>query len=104
MENPLLTMLGGKISCMPRGPPQKYVLLVLLLYLKLRTGFEIMYRKIYFLKIKLRVEEIKVTPRKKQQNNPTPGHIPEENHHSKRYMHPNVYCSSIYNSQAMEAT
>ena len=44
---------------------QKYVFLVILLYLKLRTGFEIMYRKIYFLKIKLRVEEIKVTLRKK---------------------------------------
>ena len=83
---------------------QKYVFLVVLLYLKLRTGFEIMYRKIYFLKIKLRVEEIKVTVRKKQQNNPTPGRIPEGNHNSKRGMHPNVYCSSIYNSQAMEAT
>ena len=73
MENPLLTMLGGKISCMPRGPPQKYVLLVILLYLKLRTGFEIMYRKIYVLKIKLRVEEIKVAPRKNNKTIPLPG-------------------------------
>ena len=83
---------------------QKYVFLVILLYLKLRTGFEIMYRKIYFLKIKLRVEEVKATLRKQQQSNPTPGHIPEENHNSKRCMHLSVYCSSIYNSQAMEAT
>ena len=27
-----------------------------------------------------------------------------ENHNSKRYMHPNVHCSTIYNSQVMEAT
>ena len=30
---------------------------------------------------------------------PTPGHIPRENHNSKRYMHPNVHCSTIYNSR-----
>ena len=27
-----------------------------------------------------------------------------ENHNSKRYIHPNVHCSTIYNSQDMEAT
>ena len=27
-----------------------------------------------------------------------------ENHSSKRHMHPNVHCSTIYNSQVMEAT
>ena len=27
-----------------------------------------------------------------------------ENHNSKRYMHPNVHRSTIYNSQDMEAT
>ena len=27
-----------------------------------------------------------------------------ENHNSKRHMHPNVHCSTIYNSQFMEAT
>ena len=37
-------------------------------------------------------------------NNPTPGHIPGENHHSKRYTHPSVHHSTIYNSQDMEAT
>ena len=37
-------------------------------------------------------------------NNPTPGHIPGENHHSKRYTHPNVRHSTIYNSQDTEAT
>ena len=37
-------------------------------------------------------------------SNPTPGHIFRENHNSKRYMHPNVHCSTIYNSQDMEAT
>ena len=26
-----------------------------------------------------------------------------ENHNSKRYMHPSVYCGTIYNSQATEA-
>ena len=31
-------------------------------------------------------------------------HIPRENHNSKRHMHPNVHCSTIYNSQVMEAT
>ena len=31
-------------------------------------------------------------------------HIPRENHNLKRYMYPNVHCSSIYNSQDMEAT
>ena len=34
----------------------------------------------------------------------TPGHIPGENHNSKRYMHHNVHYSTIYNSQDMEAT
>ena len=37
-------------------------------------------------------------------SNPTPGHIPWENHNSKRHMHPNVHCSTIFNSQIMEAT
>ena len=27
-----------------------------------------------------------------------------ENHNSKRYMHPNVHCNTIYNSQDIEAT
>ena len=36
--------------------------------------------------------------------NPTPGHISKENHNLKRYMHPNVHCSTIYNNQDMEAT
>ena len=35
---------------------------------------------------------------------PTTGHIPWENHNSKRVMYQNVHCSSIYNSQDMEAT
>ena len=35
-------------------------------------------------------------------SNPTPGHIPRENHNSERHMHPNVHCSTIYNSQDME--
>jgi len=34
----------------------------------------------------------------------TPGLIFKENHDLKRYMHPNVHSSTIYNSQAMEAT
>ena len=31
-------------------------------------------------------------------------HIYGENHNSKGHMHPNVHCSTIYNSQVMEAT
>ena len=30
------------------------------------------------------------------------GHIPRENHNSKRYMHPSVHSNMIYNSQDME--
>ena len=37
-------------------------------------------------------------------SNPTPGHIPGGNHHSKRYIHPDVHDSTIYNSQDTEAT
>ena len=37
-------------------------------------------------------------------SNPTPGHTSRENHNSKRYMHPSVDCSTIYNSQDKEVT
>ena len=37
-------------------------------------------------------------------SNPTTGHILWENHNSKRDMYHNVHCSTIYNSQDMEAT
>ena len=37
-------------------------------------------------------------------NNSTPGHIPRQNYNSKRYMHPYVHGSTIYNSQDMETT
>ena len=33
-----------------------------------------------------------------------PEHIYAKKHNSKRYMHPNVYCSTTHNSQDMEAT
>jgi len=36
--------------------------------------------------------------------NATPGPISRENYKLKRYMHANVHCSTIYNSQDMEAT
>ena len=29
--------------------------------------------------------------------------MPGENHNSKRYMHPNIHCSTIYNTQDVEA-
>ena len=32
------------------------------------------------------------------------GHIPWENHNSKRHTYPNIHSSNIYNSQVMEAT
>ena len=35
---------------------------------------------------------------------PLLGIYPEKNHSSKTYMHPSVYCSTIHNSQDMEAT
>ena len=34
----------------------------------------------------------------------TPRHLSRENHNLKRYMHPNVHCSTIYNRQDMETT
>ena len=37
-------------------------------------------------------------------SNSTPGCISEENHNLKWHVHPNVHCSTIYNSQVMEAT
>ena len=39
-------------------------------------------------------------------SNPTPGHISgkDKNSNLKRYMHPNVHGSTIYNSQDMDAT
>ena len=37
-------------------------------------------------------------------SNPTPGHRSGENYNSKRCKHSNVHCSTIYNSQDMEAT
>ena len=32
------------------------------------------------------------------------GHVSGENHNSKVFMHPKVHCSTVYNSQDMEAT
>ena len=29
-------------------------------------------------------------------SNPTPGHIPRENHNSKSHIYPNVHCNTIY--------
>ena len=37
-------------------------------------------------------------------SSPTTGHIPRENHNSKRVMYHNVHCNSLYNIQDMEAT
>ena len=37
-------------------------------------------------------------------SNPTPGYISRQNFPWKRYMHPYVHCSTIHNSQDMEAT
>ena len=36
--------------------------------------------------------------------NPTRGRISGEKHDLKGYMHPNVHCSTIYDSQDLEAT
>jgi len=35
--------------------------------------------------------------------NPIPEHISREKHDPKGYMHPKVHCSTVYNSQDMEA-
>ena len=37
-------------------------------------------------------------------SNPIPGHIPGENHNSKRFMPSSAHCSTIYNCQDMKAT
>ena len=37
-------------------------------------------------------------------SNPTLGHLSRENSNSKRYMHPNVHCSTINNSHDTEVT
>ena len=36
-------------------------------------------------------------------HNPTPGHIPREDFNTKRYMHPNIHCSTLYNLHDTEA-
>ena len=36
--------------------------------------------------------------------NPTLGHISREKYDLKGYMHTSVHCSTVYNSQDMEAT
>ena len=36
--------------------------------------------------------------------NPTPGHISREKYDPKKYIHPNVHHSTVYNNQDMEAT
>ena len=36
--------------------------------------------------------------------NPTPGHISGEKYDPKRYIHPNVHHSTVYNNQDMKAT
>ena len=37
-------------------------------------------------------------------HNPTPGYMSRENRDLKEYVHPNVHCGAIYNSQGTEAT
>ena len=37
-------------------------------------------------------------------SHPTVGRMCWESHNSKRHMHPNVHCSTIYNSQNMAVT
>ena len=57
-------------------------------------------------------EKVKIIKKKKQTrnkttiwpSNPTTVHTPWENHNSKRYMDPSVYCSTVCSSQDMEAT
>ena len=36
--------------------------------------------------------------------NPSPGHIPEVNYNSKRYMHPSGHSNTVHNSQDVETT
>ena len=57
-------------------------------------------------KKKKKEEEKKKNHHMIQQFLSTPGYISEENEtvNSKRYMHPNVHSSIIYNSQDLEAT
>ena len=52
--------------------------------------------------------EVSLKSRKKKVKieycNLTPGFISGENHKLKRYMHPDVHCSTLYSSQDMEST
>ena len=51
----------------------------------------------------IRVQRFLKKLNREQLYDPTPGHISGENHTSKIYMHPIVHCSTVYNSQGMEA-
>ena len=44
-----------------------------------------------------------ISKNEEEPSNPTLRHISRENHNSKGCMHPDVHCSTIYNSQDMEA-
>ena len=45
----------------------------------------------------------KKTKNRERYWNPTPGEMSGEKH-QKGYMHPNIHCNTVYNSQDMEAT
>ena len=52
-------------------------------------------------------EDLELKTKTKNYHRPSnliPGHILRETHNSKRCMHSNVHCSTIYNSQDIEAT
>ena len=46
----------------------------------------------------------KIAPASREKNQALNNALVRENHKSKRYMHPRVHSSTVYNSQDMEAT
>ena len=63
----------------------------------LENSVQPLWRAVWRFLKKLRMTRITIWP-----SNPTTGHVSRENHSSKN-MHPNVHCSTVYNSQDMES-
>ena len=53
-----------------------------------------LWRTVWRLLIKLKIELIWPC-------SPTSGHLSGDNHNLRRYMHPNIHCSTVYNTQGM---
>ena len=64
-------------------------------------------RSLLWIRVQSFLKKLKLEEKKKWSNykiQPIPGHVCGENHNLDKYMYVNVHCSTIYNSQDMEAT